>query len=46
MTSRNRSKDIDVFLATKQSQMFQFVLHFKENMVNGVSRGPSIMFEL
>ena len=26
--------------------MFQFVLHFKENMVNNVSRDPSIMFEL
>lgn len=39
-------EDIDVFLATKQSRMFQFVLYLKENMVNGISRDASIMFEL
>jgi hypothetical protein len=43
---QKQTEDIDVLLATKQSQIFHLVLRFKKNMVNGVSRDPSVMFGL
>jgi hypothetical protein len=39
-------EDIDVSWQQSKVRCSSFVLHFKENMVNGVSRDLSIMFEL